>query len=509
MRNYCLKIYLVVILLCVFVTIGFAQAPDTLWTRTYGGLKLEEAYSVLETSDGGFILVGYTTSFGEGGADVYLIKTDSNGNVLWTHTYGGRYSDYGRCIKKALSGGGYIIAGHTTSFGAGRHDVYLLRIDDNGDTLWTRTYGGPDWDIAYSVEPTPDSGFIVTGKTYSFGAGMFDVYIIKTDADGNAIWTRTCGGTGDDIGYDVQIDPYGYPGYVIVGSRYWLETQTSNIYLIKTNFEGDTLWTKTYGGTCAEGHSLIITPGGEYYDHYIITGTVVSPFPSFYQSKIFILKVDSPDGNPWWFKTYGEELEEYNSSEGFSIYKTPQNEYVVTGWTYGVDSSFNAYEGVYVFKTSQSGDLLWKEIIEGPGINFGYDIQQTSDDGYIIVGRAESYPRATDIYLIKLASEFGVTEATEYNAPQFSISIFPNPFGDKVNITLSSVHGAKGKELKIYDISGRVVKNFSLPTTYSLLPTSIMWDGCDNAGKKLPSGTYLLKFSADNYEEIKKLVLLR
>jgi hypothetical protein len=157
-----------------------AQAPDTLWTKTYGGIDFEAGYSVTQTKDGGYIIAGVTCySFNN---DAYLIKTDSNGDTLWTRTYGriwGSNKDNWGYSVAPTSDGGYIIAGWTSSFGTGGYDVYLIKTDSNGDTLWTKTYGGSGDDFGNSVAQTGDGGCIITGYTFSYGAGDGDVYLIK------------------------------------------------------------------------------------------------------------------------------------------------------------------------------------------------------------------------------------------------------------------------------------------------------------------------------------------
>jgi len=145
----------------------------------------EPTLIMLMQTDGGYIVAGYTGSFGAGGADVYLIKTDLNGDTLWTKTYGGGNGDYCYAVQQTTDGG-YIVVGYTWSFGAVWTNVYLIKTDSVGDTLWAKTYGGANFDYGYAVSPTIDGGYIVAGKTSSFGAGGSDVYLIKTDANGNS-----------------------------------------------------------------------------------------------------------------------------------------------------------------------------------------------------------------------------------------------------------------------------------------------------------------------------------
>ena len=218
---------------------------DTVWTRTYGGSDDDRSYSVQQTHDGGYIIGGWTQSFGAGSYDVYLIKTDSLGDTVWTKTYGGSEPDYGRCVQQTHDGG-FIATASTYSFGAGVYDVYLIKTDPLGDTMWTRTYGGSDNDGGYSVQQTQDSGYIVAGWTYSFGSGSYDVYLIKTDSLGDILWTRTYGGGSGDGGFSVQQTQDG--GFIIAGRTYSFGAGWCDVYLIKTNSLGDSLWTRTYGG---------------------------------------------------------------------------------------------------------------------------------------------------------------------------------------------------------------------------------------------------------------------
>ena len=156
---------------------------DTVWSRTYGGTDDDEGRFVQQTTDGGYVIVGFTWSFGAGSVDVYCVKTNAAGDTLWTRNYGGKYVDAGYSVQQTADSG-YIIAGrYSTSIG--NLDVYLVRTNAGGDTLWTRTYGGPDADLGFSICHTADGGFISAGLTESFGAGYQDVYAIKTDSLGS------------------------------------------------------------------------------------------------------------------------------------------------------------------------------------------------------------------------------------------------------------------------------------------------------------------------------------
>ena len=235
---------------------------DTLWTKTYGGTNVDGAYSVQQTTDGGYILVGSTTSFGAGNNDVYLIKTNNSGDTLWTRIYGGTGDDEGYSVKQTTDNG-YIIAGYSASFGAGNYDVILIKSDSLGGVLWKKTFGGIDLDEVFSIHQTTDGGYIITGSTYSYGAGNIDIYLIKTNASGDTTFTKTFGGTNNDAGSSVQQTTDG--GYVIIGYTSSFGAGGKDVYLIKTNADGDTIWTKTFGGTGDDvGSSVQQTIDGGY-----------------------------------------------------------------------------------------------------------------------------------------------------------------------------------------------------------------------------------------------------
>jgi hypothetical protein len=207
-----------------------------MWTRTYGGRYNDRGYSVAQTTDGGYVITGYTCSFGVNNyEDVWLLRTDANGDTLWARTYGGRYPDHGNSVQQTIDGG-YVIAGRTYSYGFVGGDVWLIKTDVGGDTIWTRTYGDTDYDYGRSVAQTADGGYIIVGHAESYGAGEADVYLIKTGASGDTIWTRTYGGTDRDKGYSVHQTTDG--GYIVTGYTGSFGAGRRDVWLIKTDSAG-------------------------------------------------------------------------------------------------------------------------------------------------------------------------------------------------------------------------------------------------------------------------------
>jgi hypothetical protein len=203
--------------------------------NTFGGNSDDVGMSVRQTSDGGYIVAGYTSSYGAGSANVWLIKTDSNGNKVWDKTFGGDSPDAGMSVQQT-SDGGYIVVGYTGSYGAGSSDVWLIKTDSNGNKVWDKTFGGMAPDVGMSVRQTADGGYVIAGFTMSSGAGGEDVWLVKTDSNGNKVWDKTFGGTSADEGWSVQQTTDG--GYIIAGFTMSSGAGCVDVWLIKLGPEG-------------------------------------------------------------------------------------------------------------------------------------------------------------------------------------------------------------------------------------------------------------------------------
>ena len=266
----------------------------TVYTNLFGGGGDDGGCSVEQTTDGGYIITGYTWSYGNGEEDIWLIKTDGQGNEEWNQTFGGSDGDFGYSVKQTTDGG-YVVTGNTDSFGNGERDIWLIKTDGQGNEEWNQTFGGSEDDVGLYVEQTMDGGYIITGYL-SNDENNYDVRLIKTDGQGNEEWNRTFGG---GIGYSVKQTTDG--GYVVIGDSQSFGISESDVWLIKTDGQGNEEWNQTFGGSEDDrGRSVEETTDGGY----IITGRTKSFGSGDGDSDVWLIKTDS-QGNEEWNQTFG------------------------------------------------------------------------------------------------------------------------------------------------------------------------------------------------------------
>lgn len=308
---------------------------DTLWTRTYGESAEECGHSIQQTTDSGYIIAGFSSFYGPGN-DTYLIKTDVYGDTLWTKIYHSDRNNYGvSCVQTIDSG--YIICGSKVNFNTSG-DVYIIKTDINGDTLWTKNLGGIHNDFGFSIQQTRDTGYIITGF-YGNTVTEHSLYLIKTNENGDSIWTKTFGEANSDCGYSVQETFDG--GYIVTGGTY--SSEDNDVYLIKVNQNGDSIWTKKFDGNYhAVGRSVCQTIDSGY----IIAGSTGSTSNGH---KVYLIKTDK-HGNELWSEKYGEN---FNNS-GNSVIETSDGMYVIAGTTFPVNNS--TY--VLLIKVDSDGNLV-------------------------------------------------------------------------------------------------------------------------------------------------------
>jgi len=303
----------------------------TIWSQTYGGIREEQAYSLIQTSDGGYALAGRTSSFGSDYSCFWLVKVDSSGNLEWNKTYEGTgFLDAMNIAYSVVeaSDGGYAIAG-TAEPELYNHDFWLVKVDSSGNLEWNKTYGGPDVDVATSVVETSDGGYALAGQTSSFGDGGFDFWLVKTDVSGNMQWDKTYGGIGLEQARSLIQTSDG--GYALAGQTSSFGDGSDNFWLVKTDVSGNMQWDKTYGGIGEEkANSLIQTSDGGYALAGETRSSIVA-MPDFLLVKVY------SSGNLEWNKTYGGP----DMDIAYSVVEASDGGYALAGYTdsFGAGSS--------------------------------------------------------------------------------------------------------------------------------------------------------------------------
>jgi hypothetical protein len=358
------------------------------WMKTFGGWRYDVGISTQQTADGGYIIVGVTASKGAGKDDVWLIKTDLEGNKTWDRTFGGSGNDIGVSVQQTTDNG-YIFTGRTASYGNGLYDVWLIKTDQLGTQEWEKTFGGTLNDGGSQVRQTNDGGYIIVGDTNNDGGGNGDLWIIKTDADGTIQWERIYDGKGSPLSHDsgssVALTTDG--GYIIAGGTFTkTDTYGYNIWLIKIDALGDPQWNETFGGSDSEFVSSVIqtNDGG-----YLMVGVDSYSNPD---EKVWLVKTDG-NGEFQWEQKYAG----MGTARGESVQQTSDGGFIIAGFTY---RKFSRYKAL-IIKTDENGLKEWSKIFFGGiGNSIAFSVQQTTDGGYIIGGERNLFLNS-NVWLIK------------------------------------------------------------------------------------------------------------
>ncbi len=377
------------------ITITVTADSCNTFCLAMGGIHDDHGYSIIQSTDGGYVIVGATKSFCNSGwpvyYDAYVVKLDNLGNLQWTKTIGGAsYEGVRHLVPTA--GGGYVLVGGTSSFGQGSADVYVLKLDDTGNIQWTRTVGGPVNDYGHSIIHTADGGYVLAGYTFSFGQGLSDVYVVKLDSIGSVQWTVTIGGANSDWGSSVIQTVDG--GYAVAGFTNSFGQGGYDVYIMKLDSSGNLQWARTVGGAQDDaGHTIIQTAD----KGYVVVGRTQSfcatGCPAY--NDVYVVKLDSA-GNLQWTRTIGGANDDY----GRALVQSDDGGYVIVGFT---NSFGQGGFDVYVIKLDSAGNLQWTRTIGGTNDDYGLSIIQTTDGGFAIAGYTNSFGQGGwDVYVVKL-----------------------------------------------------------------------------------------------------------
>lgn len=380
------------IVIIVFVTsiVADDMRYNVKWEKNFGGKFNDEAGGLAVTKDGTFVLAGWTASFSYyRNEDVYILKIDGKGDKVWEQVYGGWKSDSAADIIQTEDGG-YVVAGSGTPFGETTSDVYVLKLDGEGNVIWEKTYGTINEDHATSLSKTADDGFIVAGYTGSFGVGD-DIYILRLDSLGNKVWEKTYGGDQQEEANAVGETPEG--NYVIAGWTKSFNAKEEDGYIIKINKDGKILWQKTVGGVGWDTFtSLQMTNDGGY----VAAGFTSSKGSGAWD--IYIVKIDA-NGKMLWDKTYGGK----KNDVAYSIRGTSDGGFIVSGYTESIGSE---QDDAYVLKIDDKGNKMWDRVFGGSGLDIAYAAQETLDGDYILLGKTDPQSNGNaDVLVIKFSPQ--------------------------------------------------------------------------------------------------------
>jgi len=466
--------------------------PDTAWIYVYGGANHDFAKQIISTSDSGYLVIGSTSSFGVANSDMYIIKTDRNCNRQWSHIYGSAAIEWGYAARET-SDGGFILCGFTNQNLSTGYDIYLLKIDAAGAISWSKTIGNADWDFGYGIERSADSGFIIIGKTYSPSNGGSDVLIVKTDSLGNLAWEKNYGGAGDESANTIYKTKQG--DYLVLGETNSYGAGDKDFYLLKINENGDTLWTKTYGTPAFDaGYSIDTTAAGNYFLFGTSEGNPLRPGKEFYLMEM------TPAGDTLYTIFDGGAGDE----EGRYILQLPDGDHIFGGMTNSGGLGGKAlYMIGFHSNGSFIGGAYWggTDDEEGYSVALGKDGQivfagtTTSDsfgneDVYLvridtILPSPLNYPLSMHYYNDSLVSVNDISPGQEN---KFRVS--PNPFHESATIGMENNKNLNFKNcmIAISDIAGRTIKTIS-PNRFPFV--------FENKGVLKP-GVYIISYYIDN-----------
>jgi regulation of enolase protein 1 (concanavalin A-like superfamily) len=387
---------IVIIVTSIFITSGLASSlkyvnlsSSEKWSKIYGGTGKDQAYSIIQTHDLGYAIVGYTESYGVGQDDVWIIKTDEYGNELWNKTYGGIKRERGYDITQT-GDNGLIIIGYTETYGEGLYDVWLIKTDEFGNEIWNKTYGGYDYDLGSAIIETDDGGYVLAGYTSSQGPLNCNVWIIKTDQQGNMIWNKTIGGNICESSFSLVATE---DRYVIVGYTESFGAGDYDGWVIVVDHQGNMIWNKTYGGKSTDVFRSIRKTND---NGFIIAGFTTSIGKG--NEDIWIIKIDDY-GTIQWEKTYGGPL----NDRAYSLSNSNNEEIIITGCITNLYTQSN----LILIKIDKSGDIIWKKSFGGFLNDKGHSVIMSEDGGFVITGWTNSNQFSNENVWILKTDEYG------------------------------------------------------------------------------------------------------
>ncbi len=493
------------IILAALFAINIATAQPTIqWQKSLGGTNGDVAYSIHQTTDGGYIVAGLSNSNdgdvsgNHGSYDYWLVKLNSTGTIEWQKSLGGTRDDWGQSIQQTTDGG-YIVAGSSESIDGdvtGHHgsinisDYWVVKLNSTGTIQWQKSLGGTYDDFAYSIQQTTDGGYIVAGNSYSndgdvtghhgSAGGYYDYWVVKLNSTGTIEWQKSLGGTFSDEANSIQQTTDG--GYIVAGGSLSINGDVTgnhggdDCWVVKLNSTGTIQWQKSLGGTNWDmAHSIQqTTEGGYIVAGYSKSndGDVTGHHGTTTYADYWVVKLNSI-GTIEWQKSLGG-----TSVDGAkSIWQTIDSGYIIAGRSSSNDEDVTGHHGTtnfddyWVVKLNSTGTIAWQKSLGGIGYDEANSIQQTTDGGYIVAGESLSNDGdvtgnqgGRDYWVVKLSPVIGVKELSKNNN---NLSVYPNPANKVITISNEQLTINNGQvtisngQLTIINIKGQEVKKIN------------------------------------------------
>jgi len=452
-----------------FYLLGTDSCGQVTLSKTIGGTSSEGNYDLLQSYAGRYVLYGKTNSFGSGDLDTYLTELNLLAtNIKTSWVVGDSVNEEGRAITEASDTSGFVGAGSTNSFGAGNYDVYVVKHRYNGTIAWTKVFGGSSLDKAYDIQKTTDGGYIVTGETKSFGEGQSDVYLLKLNSNGTLAWSKVFGTSGNDIGYSVKQILGG--GYIITGYTELNDTLPygKNIYLIKTDGFGNKLWSYAYGGpNDDEGRSVV---------QLVDSSFAVCGMTNSYGAGLddaYLIKT-SKTGTLSWGKTYGDD----STDRCFCLLNAKDSGYLLSGLTF----SFGAGKSdAYVVKTDIAGESGCHE--DSGAVRYTIEDSiatggQSSSGGILATGGVLNSPTSLVDTICNSCDEafrYNGSSIFQDHLETFAV-LYPNPTNAIVNIGIVNAKEVN-TSIRIFDVTGKVVHLVDMENAFISIDVSSLISG--------------------------------
>jgi len=387
---------IVFFIIIIFPLRVFSQST---FEHEIGGKLPDYGISAIETSENGFLILGESNSSTNGSQDIYIQRTDNKGLPIWSKNYGGKYDDYAGGLLR-LKENGYIIVGTTENYGTSETpNVYVLRINENGDTIWAKSYGTDFGDYGYSITESDNNDYLITGMTFEYSTGERHILLLKIDSNGNQKWIKNIKYSNSYVA--AKIINTNDNNYLILAKVPEMAgmPNCTHLRIIKINNQGDTLWAEKIENRCYLQADCIKSTSD---NGFIISGTSIGKITDkSFSSDIYLIKLNAK-GKIEWQKQYGGNDYDF----GHDVVQTSDFKYLILGETYR-NENYDNYKDLILYKVDSEGETIWSRTFESNEIKLGSSLIETKDFGFLICGTLNNNDglKEDEIFLLKVDKE--------------------------------------------------------------------------------------------------------